>query len=111
MTRPEINSINNDLRQMIADLRGFTDVSDTSDIFEARFPDTGEVIGYVILTKTCMECGQRGEIGVTKEEADLLLSGEHPGRALPNHSPAEWEQIHTGYHPACWDRAFPETED
>lgn len=98
----EINDVLNAMRSEIASMEGFTDVSDVSEVFEATFPDTGEVIGYVVRTKTCMKCGKRGEIGVTEDEAYLLAAGEHPSRALPNHSRDVWEQIHTGYHPECY---------
>jgi hypothetical protein len=104
-----LDEVLKETRKTIAQIKGWENVSDTTDVYEV-LSDDGVHLGYVLHTKTCMECGKRGEIIVTDAEAEALLKGQHPYKAMPDRDPDIWEQIHTGYHPECWNIAFPEEE-
>lgn len=62
-------------------------------------------------TPNCPECGEFAFISVPKAGYDLWKSGLHIQTALPDLSSNERELLLTGFHPECWDLAFPPEEE
>lgn len=61
----------------------------------------------VIKTKTCVVCGQGGEVEVT--DAELLAYNAKPGfiqDVLPRLSDGEREMLISGTHSECFDALF-----
>lgn len=61
-------------------------------------------------TMACMLCGESGRIVVDEAGLEAWESGVLIQDALPELSASEREQLMTGIHAECWDRAFPEED-
>ena len=61
-------------------------------------------------TKACMLCGESGHIVVDEAGLEAWGSGVLIQNAFPELSAAEREQLMTGIHGECWDKAFREED-
>jgi hypothetical protein len=67
----------------------------------------------VIKTKTCVVCGNAGEVEVTEAELEAYnTQPEQIQKVLPRLTPGEREMLISGTHSECFDVLFPpEDED
>ena len=68
-------------------------------------------MAHVILTDTCIFCGNDGEIELTNDQFKRYNQSRHPSGpliqdALPELTDGQREQLMTGIHDECWDGAF-----
>jgi len=60
----------------------------------------------VITTPRCRECGEAGMLQIPADGWDSWQAGALIQDAFPELSADTREQLKTGYHSACWDKAF-----
>ncbi|WP_190264163.1 MULTISPECIES: hypothetical protein [Glutamicibacter] len=59
-----------------------------------------------IFTQSCAICGQDGWVTVPSAAVDRLVAGEPIQHVLPDLDQGLREQITSGIHPLCWERAI-----
>lgn len=59
------------------------------------------------VTKRCPFCGETGTIRARVEGMQAWQKGALIQHALPELTPAQREQLITGFHPECFEDAFP----
>lgn len=62
-------------------------------------------------TDPCMICGKGGTVTMPAQAYERWRAGEHIQKAWPEGSDGEREQLATGTHGECFDKAFPEEDD
>ena len=61
---------------------------------------------YVIETKQCIHCGNKGRVEILTRELFYLNQGYHIQDAVKSLDRDYREQIITGTHPKCWIEMF-----
>jgi hypothetical protein len=60
-----------------------------------------------VVTGRCMICGQDGTVKMPKDAYERWVGGMLIQRAWPEGTPGQREQLATGTHGDCFDKAFP----
>ena len=60
----------------------------------------------IINTRSCMHCGQTGELVVRYESVEMRQSGMSVQEAFWYLAAPQREQIISGTHPHCWEQMF-----
>ena len=65
---------------------------------------------YVIETKKCFKCKQKGTVEIFTQELFYINQGMHIQDAVKSLNKDYREQMITGIHPECWTKIFGEQE-
>ena len=62
-------------------------------------------------TKPCPVCKETSYMELWREDVERYRHGAFLQDAFPDLKPEVREMIHTGYHPACWDKVMGSDDD
>lgn len=64
-----------------------------------------------VITKPCIECGNRTTMFLDLDKYNSWINGKHIQDVWPEKSVSERELLMTGIHEGCWNKIFGEGEE